>query len=94
MIQLASNEELTVKEAAAYLGKTPGTVRKWFRLGYKGVRLDYTQVGREKRTTRTEVERFKSQVKAVESQRPAPIPANQSREVDAVRERLRAKHNI
>jgi hypothetical protein len=94
MIQLSSDAELTVKDAAALLGKTPGTIRKWFRVGYKGVKLNYEQVGREKRTTAEEVQRFKSQVKAVESYRPDPSPAAQSRESNAVRERLRSKHNI
>ena len=94
MIQLNSDDELTVEDAAALLGKTPGTIRKWFRVGYKGIRLDYEQVGRERRTTRQEVERFKSQVKAAESQRQAPSPIENSREANAARERLRARHNI
>lgn len=94
MNQLVSDEELTVEDAAAYLGKTPGTIRKWFREGYKGVRLEYEQVGRERRTTREMCDRFKSQTKVAENQRPAPAPTSVSREAHAARERLRAKHNI
>ena len=71
---------LTLAEAARLVPGRPhvATIFRWCRYGCRGVRLDYSRMGRRMLTTREALERFGNALAALDEQEDAARAANRA----------------
>ena len=93
MIRLAEEKTMTIDEAAAFARKYPQTIRKWTKVGYRGIVLETQPLGGEILTSLEAIQRFSDRIAALDAE-PAKRPTETQARAAAARKRIKQKHGI
>ena len=92
MIRLTEEKTLTIDEAAEFTRKSPQTIRKWTKAGFRGIVLESQRLGDEILTSLEAIQRFSDRITALDE--PAKRPSETQSRAAAARKRIKAKHGI